>query len=68
MSELLKPSTPSAPVLVRIVEETRPEVLPFAVRSVMRESDFAGFTLEGRDVLARVLRRAIERNRKAVTP
>lgn len=41
--------------------------LPVTPRTSMRESDFAGFTPEGRDVLARVLRNAIERNR-AVKP
>ena len=65
MSELPRPPTST---LVRIVEETRAEVRPFEVRAAMRESDFTGFTPEGREVLARIIRRAIERNRKAVTP
>ena len=66
MSELpkLHHVEPSKPV-ERLL--TTFHALPKPPRTSMRESDFAGFTPEGRETLARILRRAIERNR-AVKP
>lgn len=65
MSEMPKPvpQSPETERLLRMFHE-----LPQTPRTSMRESDFAGWTPEGLNTLARILRRAIEHNRKAVAP